>query len=82
MRTDLLAQKIFLVKLGRIRHNTKYTVTIWGFARDLKDEFWIGWLDLLTPYTRNSELQVLQRCLWSTHFTIHRYKRTRVLSLH
>jgi hypothetical protein len=33
-------------------------------------------------YTHNSELQAIQRYCWSTHFTVHRYTRTRVLSLH
>jgi hypothetical protein len=40
--------------------------------------FWIGCLDLLTPYTQCSK----QRSRWSTQFTIHRYTRTRILSLH
>jgi hypothetical protein len=46
------------------------------------DGFWIGWLDLLTPYTQYSELQVIQRYRWSTRFTVHCYTCTRYLSLH
>jgi hypothetical protein len=38
---------------------------------------WIGWFDLLTPYTFNSGLQAI-----ATQFMIHQYTRTRVLSLH
>jgi hypothetical protein len=41
----------------------------------------LDWMiDLLTPYTHNSGLQVLQRYRWSTDFTVQRYTRTRVLS--
>jgi hypothetical protein len=43
---------------------------------------WTGWLDLLTPYTFNPGLQVAQRYCWFTHFIVHRYTCTRVLSLH
>jgi hypothetical protein len=35
-----------------------------------------------TLYFHNSGLQVIQRYFWSTHTTVHRYTRTRVLSLH
>jgi hypothetical protein len=45
------------------------------------DGFWIGWSDLLTPYTLISWLQVIQRYHWSTHFTVHRCTHTRVVSL-
>jgi hypothetical protein len=38
----------------------------------LIDRVWFGWLDL-TPFTLHSELQVIQRYRWSTHFTVHRY---------
>jgi hypothetical protein len=48
----------------------------------LIDQVWIGRLDLLTPYSHTSELQVIQRYRWSTHFTVHSYTRTRILSLH
>jgi hypothetical protein len=51
-------------------------------VRDLKDGFWIGWLDLLTPYTQYSELQAITALSLFPHFTVHRYTRTRVLSLH
>jgi hypothetical protein len=47
----------------------------------LIDGVWIRWLDLLTPYTFNSGLQVIQIYHWSTNFTVHRYTCTRVLSL-
>jgi hypothetical protein len=42
----------------------------------------IGWLDLLTSYTINSYLQAIQRYRWCTQLTVHRYTRTRILSLH
>jgi hypothetical protein len=42
---------------------------------------WIGWLDLLTPYTQHSGLQAIQRYCWSTHFTVHRCTRS-ILSLY
>jgi hypothetical protein len=51
-------------------------------VRDLQDGFWIGWLDLLTPYSHNSGLQAIQRFRCSTHFTVRRCTRTRILSLH
>jgi hypothetical protein len=38
-----------------------------GVVAWLIDEFWIGWLDLLTPHTHNSRLQAIQRYRWSTH---------------
>jgi hypothetical protein len=44
--------------------------------------FWIAWLDLLTPCTINSNFQSIQRYRWFTKFTVHRYTRTRILSLH
>jgi hypothetical protein len=37
---------------------------------------WIGWLDLLTPYTHTSGLQAIQRYRYSTHFTVHRCTHT------
>jgi hypothetical protein len=40
--------------------------------------YWVYWPLIHT--TRN--YRQLQRYRWSTHFTVHRYKRTRVLSLH
>jgi hypothetical protein len=48
----------------------------------LIDGFGVGSLDLLTSYSHNSGLQAIQRYRWSTHFTIHCYTCTRVLSLH
>jgi hypothetical protein len=42
----------------------------------------IGWLDLLIPYTINSYLQAIRRYHWFTQFTVHRYTRTMVLSVH
>jgi hypothetical protein len=36
----------------------------------------------LTPYSHNSEVQAIQRYCYSIHFTVHRYTRTRILSLH
>jgi hypothetical protein len=47
------------------------------------NEFWIGWLDLLTPSLYNlSKLQAIQRYRRFTQFTVHRYIRTRILCLH
>jgi hypothetical protein len=34
----------------------------------LIDGFSIGWLNLLTPHTQNSELQSIERYRWSTHY--------------
>jgi hypothetical protein len=42
----------------------------------------IGQLDLLTLYTHNFGLQAIQHYRWCTHFTVHLYTRTTVLSLH
>jgi hypothetical protein len=42
-------------------------VTCWGCACYLYGGFSIGWLDLLTPYSHDSGLQVIRRYLWSTH---------------
>jgi hypothetical protein len=48
-----------------------------------KMDFWIWWLDLLHfIHSHSSGLQAIQRYRWSTHFPVHRYTRTRVLSLH
>jgi hypothetical protein len=47
---------------------------------DLQDGLRIGWLDLL--HIHNSRLQVIQRYRWCPRFTVHRYTRTRILSLH
>jgi hypothetical protein len=45
--------------------------------------FWIGWLDLLhLIHLHSSGLQAIQRYRYSTLFPVHRYTRTRVLSLH
>jgi hypothetical protein len=44
--------------------------------------FWIGWLDLLTPYSHKSYLQAIQRYRWFTQFIAHRHTRTRILRLH
>jgi hypothetical protein len=33
-------------------------------------------------HSHNFGLQAIQRYRWSTHFPVHRYTRTRVLSLH
>jgi hypothetical protein len=49
---------------------------------DLQDWFRVGLLDLLTPYSHNSGLQAIQHYRCSTHFTVHRYTPTKVLSLH
>jgi hypothetical protein len=35
-----------------------------------------------TLYIQNSGLQEIQRYRWYTHFTVHSYTRTSVLSLH
>jgi hypothetical protein len=56
-------------------------VTGMGLCVIYKTGFWIGCLDLLTPYSHHSRLQAIQRYRWTTHFTIHRNIRTRVLSL-
>jgi hypothetical protein len=42
--------------------------------RGYRRGFWIGWLDLLTPYTHHYTTY--------THFAVHHYTRTRVLSLY
>jgi hypothetical protein len=39
------------IKEGNILTKLVNIVTCWGFVCDLQDEFWILWLDLLTPYT-------------------------------
>jgi hypothetical protein len=44
--------------------------------------FCIEWLDLLTPYTVTSYLQAMDRYRRFTQFTVHRYTRTRIPSLH
>jgi hypothetical protein len=48
------------------------------------DGFWFGRLDLLTPYTITTrDYRQLQRYRYSsTYFPVHRYRRTRVLSLY
>jgi hypothetical protein len=44
--------------------------------------FWIGWLDLLhLVHSHSSGLQAIRRYRYSTHFTVHRWTCTRVLSL-
>jgi hypothetical protein len=42
------------------------------FAGDLHEGVWIGWLDLFTPYSRNSGLQAIQlyRCFHTLQFTV------------
>jgi hypothetical protein len=35
--------------------------------------FWIGWLDLLTPYTFNSKLQAITALPLFPHITVHHY---------
>jgi hypothetical protein len=45
-------------------------------ARDLLD----GILDWI--YIHNSRLEVIQHYSYSAHVTVHRYTRTRILSLH
>jgi hypothetical protein len=42
-------------------------VTCRCFVLDLQDEFLIGWLDLLTLYSQNSGLQIIQSYCWFTH---------------
>jgi hypothetical protein len=44
-------------------------------------EFWIGWLDLFTPYTHHSGLQQITCYRWSTHFANH-LDMLSLLSLH
>jgi hypothetical protein len=44
--------------------------------------FWIGWLDLLTPYTLHLELQAITVLSLFPHFAVHCCKHTRVLRLH
>jgi hypothetical protein len=41
-----------------------------------KTGFWIGWLDLLTPYSHNCGLQVIQHYRWVTHFRVHLHTHT------
>jgi hypothetical protein len=48
-----------------------------GLYMTCKMGFGLGELDLLTPYSHNSGLQAIQRYRWSTHFTVHRHRRTR-----
>jgi hypothetical protein len=43
--------------------------------------FWIGWLDLLTPYTISSFIRTIQCYRWSAQFAVHRYTRTSILNL-
>jgi hypothetical protein len=51
---------------------------VYGFARHFWDGFWIGWLDLLTPYSHTSELQAIQRYSHTLQVTV---THTSVLSL-
>jgi hypothetical protein len=52
---------------------------VWVTYRRVLD--WvIGFID--TSYIQNSGLQAIQRYRWFTHFTVHCYTRTSVLSLH
>jgi hypothetical protein len=60
-----------LYKLSRVRGCVTNT-----------NRFWIGWFYLLTPYIVSSYIQAIQRHRWFTQFTVHRYTRTRILSLH
>jgi hypothetical protein len=43
-------------------------------------DWMIGFIDTL--YIHNSGLQAIQRYRYSTHFSVRRYTRTRVLGLH
>jgi hypothetical protein len=44
--------------------------TTGDYSSDIKDGFWIGWLDLLTPYTFATwDYRRLQHYHWSTQFT-------------
>jgi hypothetical protein len=55
-----------------------YIVTYRG---DLKEGFWIGWLDLLhLIHSHTSGLQAIHSYHYFTHFTVHRCTRTRILS--
>jgi hypothetical protein len=56
-------------------------VTCMGCAWLIR-RFWIVRLDLLTPYSHITGLQVIRRYRWTTHLTVHCYTLTRVLSLH
>jgi hypothetical protein len=58
------------------KEEEKYVLSHLGVLRDSYG------LDLLTPYLHNSRLQAIQRYRYSTHFTVHRYTRARILSLH
>jgi hypothetical protein len=61
--------------------NGKLIITRRDCAR-LIDGFLIGWLDLLTSYTFNLRLEAFIAIPVFPHFTVHRYTRTRALSLH
>jgi hypothetical protein len=68
----------FILKVSeKLEHIATCRVCAW-----LIDGFSIGWLDLLTPYSHNSELQAAQRYCWSTHLEVHRCTSTRILNLH
>jgi hypothetical protein len=47
-----------------------------GWCAWLIDWFWIGWLDLLTPYTHSSGLQAITALSLFPHFTGHCYTQT------
>jgi hypothetical protein len=49
---------------------------------DYRRGFWIGDWIYCTLYVHNSGVQAIQRYRWSTHFPVHRYTRTKILSLH
>jgi hypothetical protein len=79
-----LREKLFVnISVGALNSfNAICMYVLSRFKGGLLDGVWIGWLDLLTTYTRHSTLQIIQHYLCSTHFRVHRYIHTRVLSLH
>jgi hypothetical protein len=76
-RTVLFEDKVVFV------HSYLVSMPRAGVCRvTYKTGFCIGWLYLLTPYSHNSGQQAIQLYWRSTHFTVHRYTRTRFSGLH
>jgi hypothetical protein len=65
---DVYSARYSLV-IGTEQGLPKYCLSVW---MTYKTGFWIGWLDLLTPYTHHWELQAIQRYryLHTLQFTI------------
>jgi hypothetical protein len=65
--------------MGYMMTSAGTIITFCGLLRELYDGFWIAFIDLYTELgtTGNYSATAI-----STHFTVHCYTGTRVLSLH